>query len=42
MLSDECYRLMWAEKAYNKMKEYSWENIAKNWIKEWDKPGSGL
>jgi glycosyltransferase involved in cell wall biosynthesis len=34
MLSDETYRQEWAEKAYNKMKVYSWEKIAEGWIKE--------
>jgi glycosyltransferase involved in cell wall biosynthesis len=34
MLSDEEYRLEWSEKAYNKMKEYSWSNIADEWIKQ--------
>jgi glycosyltransferase involved in cell wall biosynthesis len=34
MLSDESYRLEWANKAYNKMKEYSWEKIAEGWVRE--------
>lgn len=34
MLKDETYRLTWAEKAYNKMKEYTWSNIADEWIRQ--------
>jgi len=34
MLSDESYRLEWAKKAYDKMKEYSWKNIAEEWVKQ--------
>jgi len=34
MLSDKQYRLEWSEKAYNKMKMYSWDNIARGWMKE--------
>ncbi len=34
MLKDEDYRLSWAEKSYNKMKEYTWSNIADGWIKQ--------
>lgn len=33
LLTDDEYRIMWAEKAYNKMKEYSWSNIADEWIR---------
>jgi glycosyltransferase involved in cell wall biosynthesis len=34
LFKNEDYRLSWANKAYNKMKEYSWENIADGWIKQ--------
>lgn len=34
MLKDEDYRLSWAEKSYNKMKEYTWSNIADEWLKQ--------
>jgi glycosyltransferase involved in cell wall biosynthesis/tetratricopeptide (TPR) repeat protein len=34
MLSDESYRLMWADRAYAKMKEYNWGKIADGWLKE--------
>lgn len=34
MLKDESYRREWADRAYNKMKEYSWSNVADGWIKE--------
>lgn len=34
MLSDEAYRLTWAEKAYDKMKTYTWGNVAEGWMKQ--------
>jgi glycosyltransferase involved in cell wall biosynthesis/tetratricopeptide (TPR) repeat protein len=34
MLTDESYRKEWADKAYNKMKEYTWSNVADGWLKE--------
>lgn len=34
MLKDESYRKEWADKAYNKMVEYSWSKVADGWIKE--------
>jgi glycosyltransferase involved in cell wall biosynthesis len=34
MLSDESYCQEWADKAYKKMVEYSWSNIADEWIKQ--------
>jgi glycosyltransferase involved in cell wall biosynthesis len=35
LLTDDKYRNEWAEKANNKMREYSWGNIADKWVKEW-------
>jgi glycosyltransferase involved in cell wall biosynthesis len=32
MLSNESYRVEWADRAYTKMKEYSWGNIAEKWL----------
>jgi glycosyltransferase involved in cell wall biosynthesis len=37
LLNDKDYRDEWAEKANNKMREYSWEVIADNWIKGWNR-----
>jgi glycosyltransferase involved in cell wall biosynthesis len=34
LLKDEDYRLSWAEKAYNKALQYSWSNIADEWIRQ--------
>jgi len=34
LFKDESYRKEWANKAYNKMKEYTWDNIAEGWIKQ--------
>lgn len=36
MLSNESYRLEWASKAYEKMKMYTWSNIADEWIKQFN------
>lgn len=36
MLKDEEYRKSWADKAYTKMKEYTWKNVAMGWIKMFD------
>lgn len=33
MLKDEEYRKEWADKAYSKMKDYTWKNVAMDWIK---------
>jgi glycosyltransferase involved in cell wall biosynthesis len=35
-LTDEPYRWYWAEKAHKKAVAYSWENIAKGWLQEWN------
>jgi glycosyltransferase involved in cell wall biosynthesis len=35
LLTDDKYRYEWAERANNKMREYSWGNIADKWIMEW-------
>lgn len=34
LLKDEEYRKIWANKAYNKMKNYTWDKVAEGWIKE--------
>jgi len=34
LLTDEPHRLEWADKAREKAREYSWENIADGWIKQ--------
>jgi predicted SAM-dependent methyltransferase len=32
LLTDEDYRKCWADKAYNKMKDYTWKKAANTWI----------
>jgi GT2 family glycosyltransferase/tetratricopeptide (TPR) repeat protein len=34
LLKDEDYRLKWAYKAHNKMKEYNWDKIADGWVEQ--------
>lgn len=34
LLTDEEYRLSWAEKAYQKAQQYTWKNCADGWVKE--------
>ena len=34
LLTDESYRLSWAEKAYQKAQQYTWKNCADGWVKE--------
>jgi hypothetical protein len=34
LFKNEDYRLSWANKAYNKMKEYTWDKIADGWVEE--------
>jgi glycosyltransferase involved in cell wall biosynthesis len=37
LLTDDGYRQLWANKAYEKMKEYQWDKIADGWLKEFKK-----
>jgi glycosyltransferase involved in cell wall biosynthesis len=37
LLTDEEYRKMWAEKAWKKMQEYSWDKIADGWIEQFNR-----
>lgn len=37
LLTNEEYRLEWADKAYNKMKEYTWSSVADGWLEEFKK-----
>lgn len=34
LIKDENYRKEWADKAYNKMQEYTWDKIAQGWINQ--------
>jgi len=37
LLTDEEYRLGWADKAYGKMRGYTWDTIADDWITQFNK-----